>query len=208
MPSCFVYGCNTGNHGETNTHMFTSPKGSKPEIVKQWIRNLPRSDKTFDPLNRLHQVCVNHFDPSFVIKSDTLIIDNKTIEIPRIRWKLTEDAVPTIFKSAPSYYSKKLPTKRKPVLDRVDRPPSKRQRKTVACSSVAGTEPISINDNVVPEPATFNIHMVKTFGTSLHSEWEFKLLSENGDESCYFLQLKSLSDLALVHKQIRVISSN
>jgi len=71
-------------------------------------------------LTTKHYICDLHFEPHFIVKSDNFLINGETVCFPRIQWKLTEDAVPTLFPNLPTYLSKHIvvrPLRKRAVID-------------------------------------------------------------------------------------------
>lgn len=106
MPGCFVAGCKSGYVKGDGRHLFQPPK----TCLNEWNRIIPRSDR---PLKETDRVCDLHFGDDMIVKVDSFVIDNKTVEIKRDRWKLKENAIPHKFPNVPSYLSFE-PRKRKP----------------------------------------------------------------------------------------------
>ena len=111
MPStCWAPGCTTGyrrNEGQKK-HMFNVP--SDPERLAIWQRRIPRDGK----LTPQHHLCELHFEEHFIIKTYSCVINGQKVELDRVRWLLTDDAVPTIFPNLPRYLSSKRPKPRRP----------------------------------------------------------------------------------------------
>jgi hypothetical protein len=109
MPTCFVPGCKSGYRSQKNEnkrHFFFPPKDK--QFLDKWNAAIPRKDKE---LTRKCYVCDVHFKEEFVIKSD------KSVELPRQKWKLHPDAVPHIFPNLPKYLTQ-LKKPRKPPASR------------------------------------------------------------------------------------------
>lgn len=75
---------------------------------EEWNRRIPRKGQ----LTTKHYVCDLHFEPHFMIKSDDFTINGKAVSIPRDRWALTPNAVPTLFPNLPQYLSKHVANRR------------------------------------------------------------------------------------------------
>ncbi|CAN7945985.1 unnamed protein product [Ixodes pacificus] len=108
---CFAPGCTTG-------YVSTRKKGGKASVfavpdgeerLRAWQRAIPRADK---PLEKTSVVCELHFEPRFVVRHYTHVVNGEVVKIPRGRPCLSEDAIPTLFLNVPEYLSKKLPKKR------------------------------------------------------------------------------------------------
>ena len=63
------------------------------------VNTIPRKDK---------DLCkkVSHFSEDLIIKVDTFVVNDKTVEIARKRWKLKLAAVFHIFPNLPKYFTK------------------------------------------------------------------------------------------------------
>ncbi|KAG0431737.1 hypothetical protein HPB47_021512 [Ixodes persulcatus] len=108
---CFAPGCTTG-------YVSARKKGGKASVfavpddeerLRAWQRAIPRADK---PLEKTSVVCELHFEPRFVVRHYTHVVNGEVVKIPRGRPCLSEDAIPTLFPNVPEYLSKKLPKKR------------------------------------------------------------------------------------------------
>ncbi|MCP4487124.1 MAG: THAP domain-containing protein [Gammaproteobacteria bacterium] len=111
---CAAFGCrsgydNTNNEsGENPISMFSFPR-KNPEILDIWLRRIRRENYVVTESSRL---CSLHF-----VESDYLVerVDTRKSRLQkspaRIRKRLKDDAMPTIFPNMPSYYStNKTPT--------------------------------------------------------------------------------------------------
>lgn len=100
MVGCFVPNCKTGHSNCKGGHLFCAPK----EKAEEWIKILRklRTDKIFVPSNNDHRVCSEHFESKFLISEYMHLINGEQVVLPRERWKITFDAVPTIFLNIPS----------------------------------------------------------------------------------------------------------
>lgn len=101
-------------------------KFATEDIKTSWLLNIPKQQgKTFD--FAVHHLCQKHFEDKFILKTNTVTMGSQVIaQTPRIRWKLTDDAVPTIFSNTkvPKYYDRKI-SERKPPKIRCDTPMNK-----------------------------------------------------------------------------------
>lgn len=105
MPGCFVPGCKSGYVKGDGRHLFRPPKS----CLGEWNKAIPRSDRV---LRENDCVCDIHFSNEMLVKVDSFVIEGKTVELKRNRWKLTENAIPHYFPGIPSYLSFE-PRKRK-----------------------------------------------------------------------------------------------
>lgn len=107
---CFAPGC-TGGYVSARkkgkkASIFTVPEDD--ERFKAWQRNIPRADK---PLEKTSVLCELPFEPNFIMRDYTHVMNGEVVRIPRGRQCLSDDAVPSIFPNTPRYLSKKLPQK-------------------------------------------------------------------------------------------------
>ncbi|XP_003426212.1 uncharacterized protein LOC100678697 [Nasonia vitripennis] len=94
---CTVFDCRSGTYsdrrvktetGLRQTTIFTPPI-NKPELLKKWSKILNKE------LTEKDRVCELHFAEHYVIKSDhTKLPDGTVFSLPRIKYRLTPDAVP------------------------------------------------------------------------------------------------------------------
>ena len=135
MPSCFVFGCNSGYKKDVKCHFFRLHRAVTAETVSKWsaILSKVRSDKKFDRSNVNHRVCQNHFEDRYLVKEDVITVGHDRNVIPRIHWTITNDAVPTIFPSIPRNHVKSSPGKRKLPVDR-------RRKKVLTCTCLKANE--------------------------------------------------------------------
>lgn len=146
MGGCFVPGCSSDNK-ENVCHLFTPNK----KVGELWVNILKqvRSDKLFNPRNKNNCVCQKHFEEKFLVKVDKFTVAGKTVEIPRERWKLLEDAVPTLYKELPASLQPRLPSKRR-ILNRGGlESPAKKRRKVLG--DVNRNSSITPSGNVAKE---------------------------------------------------------
>ena len=109
MPrTCWAPGCSSGyrSNADISRHLFSVPSNK----CQEWSRKIPRQGQ----LTSKHYICDLHFEEQFLIKADNFIIDGQSVSSPRERWKLTPDAVPTLFPNLPTYLSTHI-SKRQPV---------------------------------------------------------------------------------------------
>lgn len=101
---CSVFGCKSNYDSETETtSTFSLPADENRRKI--WLRHIPTDfSKLKNPV-----VCIKHFDESFIVRVDRFVVNGDIKEFPRIRPKLSENAVPTIFPNTPSYCSKSVP---------------------------------------------------------------------------------------------------
>ena len=119
--TCFSPGCKSGYRSknkinEEKIHFFKV----KQKDLQAWSGIIPRKDKI---LSDKCSICHLHFEDRFLVKEDKHIINGQTVVMPRLRWTLTEDAIPTKFPNLPKYLSRTEPKKRTS--------PSKRKRTDV-----------------------------------------------------------------------------
>ncbi|XP_042143964.1 52 kDa repressor of the inhibitor of the protein kinase-like [Ixodes scapularis] len=134
--SCFVPNCNRGYQScKEKVPLFRAPKDA--ERLEAWSQNIKRADRTLDSTR---VVCAKHFEEQYIektFKQFNHIVNGKLVQIQRDRPLLKDDAVPTIFPSAPSYFTRSLPKKRK-TRDLCHQllPPRKRKRQEENCEAV------------------------------------------------------------------------
>ena len=105
--TCLAPGCRSGYDRRCgDRHFFSAPRD--PSRLAEWSRRIPRQG-TLEPK---HKICDLHFEDRFIIKSDDFTINGQHVSLPRSVWRLTSDAVPTLFPNLPQYLSSKLPRKR------------------------------------------------------------------------------------------------
>lgn len=106
---CFAPNFTTGyvSARKKEASVFAVPDDE--ERLRAWQRAIPRADK---PLEKTSVVCELHFEPRFVVRHYTHVVNKEVVKIPRGRPCLSEDAIPTLFPNVPEYLSKKLPKKR------------------------------------------------------------------------------------------------
>lgn len=63
-------------------------------------------------LKPIHRLCELHFEERYILKTYTHVINGQTVETPRGRWDLQNDAIPTLFPNIPKYLSSKAPASR------------------------------------------------------------------------------------------------
>lgn len=105
---CCVPGCSAnykkkdGTEPKNYVRSFQFP--NDPQQMEKWIRKIPRENLT---VTKNTVVCENHFQETDIIKFDVLPGkgDQPDIKIPRQRYKLKSDAVPSIFANLPHYLS-------------------------------------------------------------------------------------------------------
>lgn len=110
MPSsCCVPGCSS-NYGSSNSGtVFKFPADTVRR--EKWLKAIHRSN--FTP-SKASVVCVHHFEDRFIVREDSVKRpDGTVLTVQRERVKLANDAIPTIFKNQPSYFTKTLPPIRK-----------------------------------------------------------------------------------------------
>lgn len=81
----------------------------KSNMLETWNRLIPRADKK---LSDKSVVCHRHFDERYLVKTFDHVINGERVSIDRGKWKLTDDAVPTLFPGCPKYLSKQMPKPR------------------------------------------------------------------------------------------------
>lgn len=109
---CSAYGCKSGYSGNNNANIsFHSYPLKSDNILKQWIKNNPREG--FIP-SKHSKICSLHFKESDFIKERSDSNPRRRKNLDKLaKLRLREDAVPTIFKNAPSYLSVQTPKRRK-----------------------------------------------------------------------------------------------
>ena len=115
MPNmCSVPNCNSNYRGtKEKVPSFSYPKD--PVLKSKWLKNVPRND--YEP-SKYAVVCERHFDPSDIIRFDSVKRNDGTIlTCERQRLKLKDDAVPIIFPGCPEHLNKK-PDKKGTNLDK------------------------------------------------------------------------------------------
>ncbi|KAJ4426287.1 hypothetical protein ANN_27099 [Periplaneta americana] len=85
-----------------------------------------RSDRSLTEKDR---VCDVHFNNDMIVKVDSFVIQGKTVELKRDKWKLTTDAVPHQFPGIPKYFNFK-PSKRKAPKIRNNQAHQQKRKKT------------------------------------------------------------------------------
>jgi hypothetical protein len=108
---CCVPGCQSNYIKEAGyVTAFKFPENA--ERRDMWLRKIPRNNVT---VTGQTVVCVKHFEE----RTDTFVTSDGLVrEIPRQRWKLADDAFPSIFPELPAYLSTPLPSKRKTPAER------------------------------------------------------------------------------------------
>jgi len=133
--TCWAPGCRSGyDQNASGRHFFMAPKNR----LEEWNRRIPRKGA----LKTSHALCDLHFEDRFIIKSDQFHINGQTVSMPRDNWRLTTDAVPTVFPNLPKYLSSKLPRRRN-----INRPVHSEVK---ACSRVTYIDPSSILEEELP----------------------------------------------------------
>jgi len=217
MPGCFVYGC-TGKG--TGVHLFRIPKKCSDVNRTKWLTTISkvRSDKRFDPNNKNHCICHKHFDDKYLIKDDVTVVNGTEVRLPRQRWTLADDSIPTIFLSIPHNPHKASPKKRKSPTERSQITSKLKRMKTVCypvpCNlhsvDASGTSDIPL---VIEHQPTTDIGTLKDimqdWDTSPrnHEGWELKYNRTAESEMCYIIQHK-YGELAVVSKQLQVSGHN
>ena len=98
MPKvCWAAGCKSGYNNDTSRHLFSVPA----DKCRLWNAKIPRDGV----LTTKHHICDLHFMEHYIIKVDRLVINGEEVTIPRLHWKLTDDAVLTVFPNLPRYLS-------------------------------------------------------------------------------------------------------
>lgn len=102
--SCFYIPCASRNKsfrdewnlrtGEEQFTLWRAPKGASKE---DWLRNLPEGFRHFDFDNPNHVLCSLHFEDNYIIKSADYIVNDILYSFPRTHFRLSREAVPTIF---------------------------------------------------------------------------------------------------------------
>jgi hypothetical protein len=103
MPrTCWAPGCKTGYRSNINSdrHLFSVPA----DKCLEWSQKIPRDGQ----LTSKHYICDIHFEEHFITKSFETAVGGQSVAVLRERWRLTSDAVPTIFPNIPSYLSKRI----------------------------------------------------------------------------------------------------
>ncbi|CAN8025714.1 unnamed protein product, partial [Ixodes persulcatus] len=102
MGRCCVPGCRGNYDNGPKVRVFSFP--SDKSLKAKWLRSIPRKD--FVPTKH-SRVCEKHFARDCFITTLTHHDEStgRTLEVNRMRTKLTEHAVPTRFPNCPSYFS-------------------------------------------------------------------------------------------------------
>ncbi|XP_075542667.1 uncharacterized protein LOC142576422 [Dermacentor variabilis] len=118
-------------HDGRRCSLFGMPRDE--QMFRRWQRYMPprAGGKRLTPQSAL---CERHFDPQFVLRYYEHTINGEVVRIMRGKPSLTPDAVPTMFPDSPSYYTRHVPRRRKPV-QRVALPPLKPKRTSATTSS-------------------------------------------------------------------------
>lgn len=83
-----------------------------PILLGKWERSIKRGDKQ---LSSADIVCERHFQPEFIIKYDELLLSNGDLfRSKRVKPKLKNDAIPTIFPEAPKYMTRYIKIRKPP----------------------------------------------------------------------------------------------
>lgn len=138
---CFAPGCacsqtrNRREHDGRRCSMFSVPRDQ--EMFRRWQRYTPprANGQRLTPNSAL---CERHFDPQFVQRYFEHTIKGQVVRIRRGLPCLTPDAVPSIFPDSPSYYTRRVPARRKPI-QRAPLPPPKRRRTSKKKTSLPET---------------------------------------------------------------------
>lgn len=113
--SCCVPGCKSNYGNSSHISVFKFPKDETLRL--EWIKKIHRADFV---VNDKTVVCINHFEPRFIVKEDVFpVLNGEPIRVPRKIPKLTDDAYPTIFPNQPAYLTVKLNKQRKTPEERV-----------------------------------------------------------------------------------------
>ena len=112
---CSAYGCKSGyasvdNEKTTKGLSFHSFPLNNPDLCEKWIRANPRDG--FEP-SKNSKMCSLHFLPTDFVsdvkdtnKSRLQKRRSESNEPARLKKKLRDDAVPSVFLNAPSYHTK------------------------------------------------------------------------------------------------------
>jgi len=95
-----VSGYRSSLNSGSKRHFFSVPANK----CADWNRRIPRHGV----LSTKHYLCDLHFEEHFLVKADILNIGGKAESFPRLRWSLTDDAIPTLFPNIPKYLSKRI----------------------------------------------------------------------------------------------------
>jgi len=112
MPTtCWAPGCKSGyrtkqNQSAEERHFFNAPKDHVRLLA--WKKGIPRAGE----LTSKHHLCDLHFEERFILKKYSYVINGQTVEMDRGTWKLTDNAVPSIFPNVPKYLSTTIPKSR------------------------------------------------------------------------------------------------
>ena len=85
---------------DSKRHFFSVPANK----CADWNRRIPRDGV----LSTKHLLYDLHFEEHFLVKADILNRGGKAESFPRLRWSLTDDAIPTLFPNIPKYLSKRI----------------------------------------------------------------------------------------------------
>lgn len=157
---CFAPGCvcsktrHRRDHDGRRCSIFGMPRDE--EMFRRWQRYVPprANGQRLTPNSAL---CERHFDPQFVQRYFEHTINGQVVRLKRGVPCLTPDAVPTMFPDSPSYYTRRVPARRKPI-QRAPLPPPKPKRRTSAKTpSPSKTVPedasATVEEGSVVEPA-------------------------------------------------------
>ena len=75
--------------------IFTIPSNNSA-IEGEWKKHIPGCEELLK-FNKNLPLCYNHFAESDVIKEDIFVIDGKSVSVPRTKWSLAPNSVPSIF---------------------------------------------------------------------------------------------------------------
>jgi len=112
MPrTCWAPGCTTGyrSNPDTDRHLFSVPDNK----CQEWSRRIPRQGQLISK----HYLCDLHFEEQFLKKTYDYIIDGKSVSLPRKRWKLTADAVPTLFPNLSRHLSTRVSERQRSIVN-------------------------------------------------------------------------------------------
>jgi hypothetical protein len=111
MPyKCCVTACQSNYYpDQPYVTVFAFPDDE--ERSKIWKLKIPRENLV---VNKNTRVCIKHFEDRYVVRQFEKKNKDGTVSYkPRKILELSEDAVPTLFPSLPSYLSSSVPNKRK-----------------------------------------------------------------------------------------------
>ena len=81
MPTCYVVGCTSGYRINPEQRKFFSPRSEKERIL--WEKVIPRKES----LCKTARVCDKHFEDSYIIKGEMMILPDGPTFVLSGKWK-------------------------------------------------------------------------------------------------------------------------